>query len=132
MGSGSLQREGIIPSDRLTVGDLGSKLPDLLHLSFTAPAPFFLGSLPLAQFILRHIKHYNIAYFPPISPASRTSGTPTSWFSKGDVTRDDSQQRFLNNTALQHCYYIVLNGYNIVPTFEPCVALKIVIAHLPA
>ena len=115
------------------MGDLGSKLPDLLHLAFTAPATFFLGSLPLAQFILRNIKHYNIAYFPHISPASRTSGTRTSWFStKGDFTRDDSQQRFLNNTALQHCCYIVSNGCNTVPTFEPCVALKIVIAHLPA
>ena len=30
---------------------------------------------------------------------------------------------FKRNTALQHCCDIVLNGCNIVPTLEPCVAL---------
>ena len=45
---------------------------------------------------------------------------------KGDVTRDDSQQR---KTALQHCYNIGWNGYNIVPTLQRCVALKIVVAN---
>ena len=49
---------------------------------------------------------------------------------KGDVTRDDSQQRFL----AQHCIatllrHIVLNSYNIVPTLQRCVALKIVVAN---
>ena len=34
-------------------------------------------------------------------------------------------------TALQHCCYIVSNSCNIVPTFETCVALKIVIANRP-
>ena len=49
-----------------------------------------------------------------------------------DVTRDDSQRRFLErNTALHHCYFIVSNGCNIVPIFEPCVALKMVVANLP-
>ena len=41
----------------------------------------------------------------------------------------DSQQRFLNNTALQHWCYIVSNACNTVPTFEPCFALKIFVAH---
>ena len=63
----------------------------------------------------------------------------TCW-SKDVVTRDDSQrttifsatQRFnIVVTLLQHCYYIVSNGCNIVPAFEPCVALKIVVANSP-
>ena len=36
---------------------------------------------------------------------------------------------FKRNTALQHCCDIVLNGYNIVPTWQRCVALKIVLAN---
>ena len=35
------------------------------------------------------------------------------------------------NTALQHCCDIVSNGYNIVPTLQRCVALKIVVANRP-
>ena len=35
------------------------------------------------------------------------------------------------NTALQHCYDIVSNGSNIVPTLQRCVALKIVVANRP-
>ena len=35
----------------------------------------------------------------------------------------------LRNTALQHCCGIVSNGYNIVPTLERCVVLKIVVAN---
>ena len=31
---------------------------------------------------------------------------------------------FKRNTALQHCCDIVLNGYNIVPTLQRCVAPK--------
>ena len=44
----------------------------------------------------------------------------------GNVTRDDSQRRFLaeDRTALQHCCDIVSDGYNIVPTLQRCVALK--------
>ena len=33
---------------------------------------------------------------------------------------------FKRNTVLQHCRSIVLNGYNIVPTLQRCVALIIV------
>ena len=29
-----------------------------------------------------------------------------------------------SNTASQHCYYIVSNGWNVVSTFESCAALK--------
>ena len=36
---------------------------------------------------------------------------------------------FERNPALQHCCDIVLNGYNIVPTLQRCVALKIVVAN---
>ena len=36
---------------------------------------------------------------------------------------------FYRNTALQHCYDIVWNIYNIVPTLQRCVALKIVVAN---
>ena len=39
---------------------------------------------------------------------------------------DDDFQR---NTAIQYCCDIVLNGYNIVPTLQCCVALKIVVAN---
>ena len=42
----------------------------------------------------------------------------------GTINNDDFQR----NTALQHCCYIGLNGCNIVSTFEPCVALKIVVS----
>ena len=43
-------------------------------------------------------------------------------------TRNDDFQR---NAALQHCCSdIVSNGYNIVPTSQRCVALKIVVANL--
>ena len=48
---------------------------------------------------------------------------------KGGVTRDDLQRRFLGNTALQHCCDIVSKGCNITPTFESCLALKIVVAN---
>ena len=49
---------------------------------------------------------------------------------KGDVTREDPQRRFLVQhsvaTLMQHCCDIVSNSYNIVPTLQRCVALKIV------
>ena len=39
---------------------------------------------------------------------------------------------FLRNTALQNdCCDIVSNGYNIVPTLQRCVAVKIVVANRP-
>ena len=38
---------------------------------------------------------------------------------------------FLRNTALQHCWDIVSNGYNIAPALQRCVALKIVVANRP-
>ena len=43
------------------------------------------------------------------------------------IRKDD----FERNTALQHCYDIVSNGSNIVPTLQRCVALKIVVANRP-
>ena len=50
---------------------------------------------------------------------------------KGDVTRDDCNDDFKRNTALQHCCDIVSNGYNIVPALQRCVAPKIVVANRP-
>ena len=44
------------------------------------------------------------------------------------IRNDDDLER---NTALQHCYGIVSNGSNIVPTLQRCVALKIVVANRP-
>ena len=41
------------------------------------------------------------------------------------VSNDDC----LRITALQHCCGIVSNGYNIVPTLQRCVVLKIVVAN---
>ena len=38
---------------------------------------------------------------------------------------------FYRNTALQHCCYIVSNGYNVVPTLLRYVVQKIVVANLP-
>jgi len=38
---------------------------------------------------------------------------------------------FWRNVALQHCCDIVSNSYKIVPTFQRCVALKIVVANRP-
>ena len=48
---------------------------------------------------------------------------------KGEVTRDDCNEDFKRNTALQHCCDIVSNGHNIVPALERCVALKIVVVN---
>ena len=45
-----------------------------------------------------------------------------------ETIRNDDLER---NTALQHCYDIVSNGSNIVPTLQRCVALKIVVANRP-
>ena len=45
-----------------------------------------------------------------------------------ETIRGDDLER---NTALQHCYDIVSNGSNIVPTLQRCVALKIVVANRP-
>ena len=51
----------------------------------------------------------------------------------GGVTRDDSQRRFLakNNVAtlLLHCFEWLQHCYNIVPTLQRCVVLKIVVAN---
>ena len=53
-----------------------------------------------------------------------------SWpLRKGDVTRDDSQGRFLVHHSLQHCCDIVSNSCNIVPILQRCVALKFVVAN---
>ena len=45
-----------------------------------------------------------------------------------ETIRNDDLER---NTALQHCYDIVSNGSNIVPTLQRCVTLKIVVANRP-
>ena len=45
-----------------------------------------------------------------------------------EMIRKDDFQR---NTALKHCCNIVLNGYNIVPALQCCIALKIVAANCP-
>ena len=50
---------------------------------------------------------------------------------KGEVTRDDCNEDFKRNTALQHCCDIVSNGHNIVPALQRCVALKIVAVNRP-
>ena len=38
---------------------------------------------------------------------------------------------FWHNRALQHCWDIVLNACNIVPTLQRCVALIMVVANRP-
>ena len=45
-----------------------------------------------------------------------------------DTIRNDDFQR---NTALQHFCDIVSNGYNIAPTLQRFVALKIIVANRP-
>ena len=45
----------------------------------------------------------------------------------GTIRNDD----FWRNTALQHCRDTVLNGYNIGPALQRCVALKIAVANRP-
>ena len=45
-----------------------------------------------------------------------------------ETIRNDDFQR---NTALQHCCNVVSNGYNIVPTLQRSVALKIFVANRP-
>ena len=51
-------------------------------------------------------------------------------FTKGDVTRDDLQQRFLAQhsfaTLLQHCFKWLQHCCNIVATLQRRVVLKIV------
>ena len=39
---------------------------------------------------------------------------------------------FSSNTALQHYCDIVPNSYNIVPTLQRCVSLKIVVVNRPS
>ena len=46
---------------------------------------------------------------------------------QGTICNDD----FKRNAALQHWFYVVSNGCGLVLTFEPCVALKIVVANCP-
>ena len=50
---------------------------------------------------------------------------------KGGVTETIRNDDFLRNAAWQHCCDIVSNGYNIVPTYQRCVARKIVVANRP-
>ena len=58
----------------------------------------------------------------------QTVGTTTNLTnSKGDATREDSQRRFFS--ATQRCNDIVSNTYIIVPTLQPCVAQKTVVAN---
>ena len=45
-----------------------------------------------------------------------------------ETIRNDDFQR---NTALQHCCNVVSNGYNIVPTLQRSVALKIFVSNRP-
>ena len=53
--------------------------------------------------------------------------------SKGDVTREDSQQRFLAQhrvvALLRHCFEWGLHCSNIAPTLQRCVSLKLVVAN---
>ena len=49
---------------------------------------------------------------------------------KGDVTRDDSQRRFLaQHTALQCWNNVVTTRNNVATMLQRCVALKIVVAN---
>ena len=50
---------------------------------------------------------------------------------KGNITRDDSQRRFLAQHSVATLFGMVTIGYNIVPTLQRCVALKIVVANRP-
>jgi len=47
---------------------------------------------------------------------------------KGDVTRDDSQRRFLEQHIVATLFQMVAS----VPTLQRCVALEIVVANRPA
>ena len=48
---------------------------------------------------------------------------------KGDVTRDDSQRRFLAQTALQCWNNVVTIRNNVTTMLQRCIALKIVVAN---
>ena len=47
---------------------------------------------------------------------------------KGDITRGRFSTVIFSTT---HCCDIVLNSYNVVPTLQRCVSLKIVVANRP-
>ena len=83
----------------------------------------------LPVILTEHIVHKRpekVHFYPVTFPENKN---------KCDVTRDDSQRRFLAQhsvaTLLQHCYDIVSNGYNIVPILQGCVVLTIVAANRP-
>ena len=86
------------------------------------------GSTPVAS---RQglIKKYNQVKVESVVVVIWRSFTAVNRELKDDVTRDDSQQRFWRNTALQSCCGIVSNGCSIVPTLQRCVAVKIVDAN---
>ena len=48
---------------------------------------------------------------------------------KGNITRDDSQRRFLAQHSVATLFGMITIAYNIVPTLQRCVALKIVVAN---
>ena len=50
---------------------------------------------------------------------------------KADVTRDDSQRRFLAQHSVATLLPHGFECYNTVPTLQCCVALKIVVANRP-
>ena len=82
--------------------------------------------LILSQKTNWHVQHTFLYFSLPLF----CSTTMLFCMAKGDVTREDQQQRFLVQhsvpTLMQHCCDIVSNSYNIVPTLQRCVALKLV------
>ena len=61
--------------------------------------------------------------FPYVTPVNCSIGLKVML--REMICNDDFQR----NTTLQHCCDIVSNSYNIVPTLQRCVALKIVDAN---
>ena len=84
-----------------------------------------------------------VGIYPELAVHERALDTVIDLFKKDQVPLNDfssllspcefnktiRNNDFQRNTALQHCFDIVWNIYNIVPTLQRCVALKIVVAN---
>ena len=89
---------------------------------------------PISKKATLHVQHTFCVHFFAARCFSRLQRETSKNFL---VTREVMLYETIRNddfkrntcTALQHCYDIVSNNYNIVPTLQRCVALKIVVAN---
>ena len=86
----------------------------------------FLPPLPLHMLTL--LWHWLSYYCVPV----KKQQTPQLWMEEGGEGWGllCSPKLPHRSTGLQHCFNMVSNGYNIAPTLQRCVALKIELSHV--